>query len=66
VRAQTEEKQCIRKLEQSGVTYITVKNVTAANVNDTTHREEYTQHRLLLLGITINLAKSILTPLLNI
>jgi len=40
-------------------------DVTVANVDDTTPREKYIRHRLRLLGITVNLAKSILTSLLN-
>jgi hypothetical protein len=40
-------------------------DVTVANVDDTTPRGEHIRHRLRLLGITVNLAKSILTPLLN-
>jgi hypothetical protein len=44
-----------QKAGAAGVTSITV---TVVNVDETTPREEHTQHRLRLLGITVNLAKS--------
>lgn len=40
-------------------------DATVANAEDTTPRGEFTRQRLRLLGITVNLAKSILKPLLN-
>jgi len=58
------EKQCIRKPEQSGDIH-RLCDVTVAIVDDITLRGEYTRHRLRLLGITVNMAKSILTPMLN-